>query len=98
MKTINHLIALLIRSALIVTIMVPISQAHAAQPIRSSASGAIRNELLSPGGFLNSDGTLRLNDNTSGSLDLSGWDVQIDPERGPVFSVPKAEKPTFPSS
>ena len=37
-------------------------------------------------GFLNPDGTLRLDGSFSGALNLQGWDVQLDEKRGPVFS------------
>src|SRR5215216_4807294 len=35
--------------------------------------------------FLNRDGTLKLDGNYSGSIDLQGWNVQLDPVLGPVF-------------
>jgi hypothetical protein len=44
-------------------------------------------ELTSPVNHLNPDGTLNLDGSFSGSLDLQGWDVQIDSSRGPVLSV-----------
>ncbi len=37
--------------------------------------------------FLNVDGTLKLDDVVSGSLNLSGWDIRLDPQRGPVFNA-----------
>ena len=37
-------------------------------------------------GFLNPDGTLKLDGSVSGPLNLQGWDVQLDEKRGPVFS------------
>ena len=42
----------------------------------------------SPEGLLNPDGTLKLDGGFSGSLDLSGWNVRLDPERGPLFTSP----------
>jgi hypothetical protein len=39
----------------------------------------------SPSSYLNLDGTLNLDGNFSGSFDLQGWDVQMDPMLGPVF-------------
>ncbi len=36
--------------------------------------------------LLNPDGTLRLDGMFSGALDLDGWQVQLDPARGPVFA------------
>jgi hypothetical protein len=52
----------------------------AAQSAPASGKG------LSPESMLNPDGTLKLNGQTNGSLDLSGWNVAIDPQRGPVLS------------
>jgi hypothetical protein len=43
--------------------------------------------------MLNADGTLNLPPNFSGSLDLGGWDVQLDVARGPVFRPPQASIP-----
>src|SRR5690349_8236766 len=94
MKVVHRFIAFHVLFSLIISVVIPISQVHAARPTGSSAAGVLQNELVSPEKFLNSDGTLNLNGSTTGSLDLKGWDVQIDPERGPVFSVPKGEKPS----
>ncbi|MDW8186113.1 MAG: hypothetical protein RMM07_12760, partial [Anaerolineae bacterium] len=41
--------------------------------------------ILSPEALLNPDGTLRPAPGVSGVLDLQGWSVQLDPERGPVL-------------
>ncbi len=35
--------------------------------------------------LLNPDGTLRLDGAFSGTLDVSGWQVTLDPQRGPVL-------------
>ncbi|MBI5294995.1 MAG: S-layer homology domain-containing protein [Chloroflexi bacterium] len=43
-------------------------------------------DLTSPDGMLNPDGTLKLDGSFSGTLDLKGYNVQLDPQRGPVFS------------
>jgi LPXTG-site transpeptidase (sortase) family protein len=40
---------------------------------------------VSPAEYLNPDGSLAVLPGFSGSLDLSGWDVRLDPERGPLF-------------
>ncbi len=56
-----------------------------AQPVRAAAPAA-NQELTSPESFLNPDGTLNLDGNFSGSFDLEGWDVTVDPLHGPVFS------------
>jgi len=57
-----------------------------AQPASRAASPAV--DKVSPEGFLNPDGTLRLDRKSSGQLNLSGWDVQLDPQRGPLFAPP----------
>ena len=36
--------------------------------------------------LLNPDGTLRLDGAASGAINLSGWNVSLDPQRGPVFA------------
>lgn len=41
---------------------------------------------VSPEAYLNPDGTLNTGGNVDGSFDLDGWDVQLDPALGPVFS------------
>jgi hypothetical protein len=41
---------------------------------------------LSVATLLNSDGTLNLRPGASGKLDLAGWNVTLDAERGPVFA------------
>jgi hypothetical protein len=48
---------------------------------------------LSPAGFLNADGTLRLGGGFSGAFDLSGWDVRLDPQRGPVLAPDTVSSP-----
>src|SRR5919109_2215014 len=45
---------------------------------------------ISNEGFLNPDGTLKLDDSASASINLQGWDVQLDPALGPVFSSKKS--------
>jgi hypothetical protein len=44
------------------------------------------------GHLLNADGTLRLDGDLSGALDLSGWDVRLDPDRGPLFTSSAREQ------
>lgn len=36
--------------------------------------------------ILNADGSLKMSELPSGPMDLSGWDVSLDPARGPIFS------------
>jgi len=40
---------------------------------------------VSPGGLLNPDGTLDTTAGFQGTLDLRGWEVTLDGERGPLF-------------
>ena len=51
-----------------------------------AATTALQAEGLSPAGLLNPDGTLRLDGAASGAINLSGWNVSLDPQRGPVFA------------
>ncbi len=44
--------------------------------------------------LLNPDGTLRLDGSFSGALDVSGWQVTLDPEQGPIFQ-PQAGTPRW---
>ncbi|MFZ1467223.1 MAG: hypothetical protein WBD79_05530, partial [Anaerolineae bacterium] len=41
---------------------------------------------ISAASLLNPDGTLRLDGAASGAINLSGWNVSLDPQRGPVFA------------
>jgi hypothetical protein len=61
------------------------------------ASPAVEAGGASPAGFLNADGTLKLDGSFSGALNLSGYSVRIDPERGPVFGPPSS-KPAAPKA
>ncbi len=42
--------------------------------------------LISPEPYLNADGTLNVPEGLTGSINLDGWDVTIDPQRGPLFA------------
>ena len=81
-KRFSHLLVLT-SLFLAMSIVQPV-QHVSAQSSSQPAPGA--GELTSPEGFLNHDGTLRLDGSFSGALALSGWNVSIDPERGPVFA------------
>jgi hypothetical protein len=69
---------------------VPPAQAKAEAP-------SVAAEAVSPAGMLNPDGTLNLEQGFSGALDIEGYNVVIDPKRGPVFgpagSAPAAVTP-----
>jgi len=65
--------------------------ANAMAPSRTLPQGSAK---VSPEGMLNPDGTLRLDADFSGSLDLSGWNVRLDPSRGPVFAPPGSSQPS----
>jgi len=77
---IKNIFRILTLLALAVGLLPP---AHAAQA--APAAGA------SPEAYINPDGTLNLDGSFSGSFDLSGWDVSLDPARGPVL-LPIAEE------
>ncbi|MEZ4590365.1 MAG: hypothetical protein R3D55_04385 [Chloroflexota bacterium] len=47
--------------------------------------GAAQTNLISPEKLLNADGTVRLNGRFQGTLDLQGYNITLDPVRGPVF-------------
>ena len=53
---------------------------------QATSPGQPQNNLVPARGLLNLDGSLRLDAKSSGSLDLKGWDVHIDPRHGPVFA------------
>ena len=48
-------------------------------------TGTAQANGVSPEKFLNADGTLNLDGAFSGALDLQGYNVALDPVRGPVF-------------
>jgi hypothetical protein len=43
-------------------------------------------DMLPAAPLLNADGTLNLQTGASGMVDLAGWRVSLDPQRGPVFA------------
>lgn len=52
----------------------------------TQASASADSKGISPEGMLNPDGTLKLGENFKGTLSLDGYNVQLDPALGPVFS------------
>ncbi len=50
------------------------------------AQAAKINRGISPEALLNPDGSLNTHRGVSGAMDLSGWDVQLDIQRGPVLA------------
>ncbi|MBK8618354.1 MAG: hypothetical protein IPN96_14805 [Anaerolineales bacterium] len=56
------------------------------QTVLASPANETNGEAVSPEAYLNPDGTLNLDENFSGTFDLDGWNVQLDPKAGPVFS------------
>jgi len=65
--------------------LLAVSPAHFAQAQALASDAGIK-----PDAYVNPDGTLNLQSGLNGSLDLSGWDVTIDSQRGPVFNKPAA--------
>jgi len=53
-------------------------------PARASAE---TNQAVSSAGFLHEDGTLKLDGSVPASFQADSWNVQLDPARGPVFSL-----------
>jgi hypothetical protein len=88
-RTSSVLFNLSIIITIIVASILPASvqaKIHDSEP----AKGAAGSEGVSPTGHLNPDGSLHLDGNFSGSFDLDGWDVQMDPVHGPVFQPANA--------
>ena len=82
---------ILIRTAILLSL---VCGALTVKPQTASAATpemAANSKGVSPASHLNPDGTLKLDDNFSGSFDITNWDVQIDPARGPVFSPVAAQ-------
>jgi len=53
--------------------------------VTSVRASAKTNQVASSAGFLNEDGTLKLDGRASASFQANGWDVQLNPERSPVL-------------
>lgn len=68
---------------LLAGIIVPTTLASA--PVNGYTEG------VSPAQLINPDGTLRLDGTVSGALDTHGWQVTLDPDRGPVFAPQSAD-------
>ena len=60
-----------------------------APPARATAMdpAALGSNLISPAPYVSADGTLSLPEGFSGSFDLEGWNVSLDPARGPLAEV-----------
>ncbi len=69
-------------AALLVFLLV----AFGGPPVQAQTLGTRSTPAVSPERLINPDGTLRLDGAFNGSLDLDGWNVQMDPRRGPVLS------------
>lgn len=67
----------------LVSVLLALSLLLGSLPVSARAAG---NNSLDPAVFLNPDGTLNVSENFSGSFDLRGWDVRLDPGKGAVFS------------
>ncbi len=59
--------------------------AQAQMSVKPAVAGSTRGIL--PDGMLNVDGSLHLAPGFSGALDLTGWNVSLDPRRGPIFDT-----------
>ncbi|MCQ3939392.1 MAG: hypothetical protein DPW18_20465, partial [Chloroflexi bacterium] len=83
MKSIAFVFRLLFLSVFLAGMLAAPAQPAFASPPQSSGD---ESKGVSPEKFLNPDGTLNLNGDFSGTFDLEGWDVQLDPAKGPLFS------------
>ena len=62
--------------------------------VELTKASAETDNFLSSAGFLDPDGTLKLNHSVSGLINLQGWNVKVDDERGPIFSTKESELPS----
>ena len=83
----NRLFTFVLLLALTFSVLSPMGTAQA-----KAADSASAAQDASPAGMLNPDGTLNLKAGVSGTLDLQGYGVQLDPLKGPVFT-PAASVP-----
>lgn len=74
--------------AFVLGLFLPAGSGTAAGGTSAAAAPGSRGSELLPGEMLNANGTLRLDSTSSGSLNVDGWDVQLDAALGPVFSRP----------
>src|SRR5262245_40502689 len=84
MKRINHILNVVLAGCLVLG-------AFAALPTKAAQAAGTEDRGTSPAAFLNGDGSLNLDGSFNGSFDLEGWDVNLDPALGPVFSPLAAE-------
>ncbi|MDD2921204.1 MAG: hypothetical protein PHQ36_02865, partial [Anaerolineales bacterium] len=83
----NKFFSIFILMAIVFSQFAPSTRVAAQTESAASSKGA------SPAGMLNADGTLNLDKGFSGALDLSGYNVQVDSKRGPVFAPAAAVTP-----
>lgn len=77
-RTARRTMQIVLHAALLLAILLgaaPASALSQAQPAAIPAAS-----------LLNPDGTLKLDGAASGAINLSGWNVSLDPQRGPVFA------------
>jgi len=91
MKGISALAALCV---CIATVNIGLSNrpAEAALSTAAAPPASAQLDMLPAATLLNSDGTLNMQTGVSGTVDLAGWRVSLDPQRGPVFA-PDAPTP-----
>ena len=88
MKSMN----ILLRVVVLLSLVLGALAATPTPTVFASTPGNETNDKgVSPEAHLNPDGTLNLDGNFSGSFDIKGWDVQLDPAYGPVFSPVAAQ-------
>ncbi|MCX7791253.1 MAG: hypothetical protein N2378_11485 [Chloroflexaceae bacterium] len=82
-------------ATLVFTLIVLLGGARVtARPLRPGEAPAQASTPLET--LLNPDGSLRLDGSFSGALDVSGWQVTLDPEQGPIFQ-PQSGPPRWTS-
>lgn len=58
----------------------------AALPAHAQNRAPTQNSAIAASELINADGTLNLQKSIHSALDLAGWNVALDPQRGPVFA------------
>lgn len=68
-----------------VTLLTVLTLVLAGAVVATPAAMPVAAAMLPVAPLLTADGTLRTDGLAAGALDLTGWDVNLDPTRGPLF-------------
>lgn len=82
MKSIN----IFLRAVMLVCIAAGALATPAQPAFASTPKNETAKKGVSPEAHLNANGALKTDGNFNGTFDLEGWDVQLDPTLGPVFT------------